>query len=158
MAISRPPRFIADAMLGRLAKWLRTLGYDTAYQDDIPDAELARRAVVEGRHVLTRDRKLFDERGVRGGLEIVSEKPLEQLAEVVAAFHLPRPGRLFTRCRVCNALLQPVEGEVVEDAVPPRVRERKPELVRCPICGRVYWEGSHTDRMRAVIARVFEGR
>lgn len=152
------PRFIADAMLGRLARWLRTLGYDTAYEDDIADGELARRAVVEGRHILTRDRKLFDEWRIAGGLEIGSEEPLEQLSEVVAAFDLAPPDRLFTRCRVCNAVLEPVGAEKVAGMVPPGVRQRRRDFSRCPDCGRVYWEGSHTDRMRAVIEAVFGRR
>jgi uncharacterized protein with PIN domain len=149
------PRFIADAMLGRLARWLRTLGYDTVYDDAIPDAELVRRALVEGRLILTRDRKLFDEWRVDGGLVLRAEGTLEQLAEVAATFRLPPPARLFTRCRVCNGVLEPAERDALEDRVPARVWDRVQDFAQCPNCGRVYWEGSHTDRMRSVLARVF---
>jgi uncharacterized protein with PIN domain/DNA-directed RNA polymerase subunit RPC12/RpoP len=151
------PRFLADAMLGRLARWLRTLGYDTAYEDGISDDELVRRAFEEGRHILTRDRRLFDEWRVDGGLVIHAEKPLEQIAEVVVAFDLPLPTRLFTRCRVCNAVVRPVERMAVADRVPPRVWEREREFVECPGCGRVYWEGSHVRRMRSVLRVAFGG-
>jgi uncharacterized protein with PIN domain len=151
------PRFLADAMLGRLARWLRTLGYDTAYDDAIPDDELVRRAFEERRHILTRDRRLFDEWRIEGGLVIDAEKPLEQLGEVVAAFELPRPTRLFTRCRVCNAEVRRVERRTVADRVPARVWERESEFAECPRCGRVYWEGSHAQRMRTVLHRVFGG-
>lgn len=149
------PRFIADAMLGRLARWLRTLGFDTAYDDRIADAELVRRAVAEERYILTRDRRIPEEWRVAHCLNLRSEKPLEQLAEVVSALDLRAPARLFTRCRVCNAVLVAVDGSEVTGQVPPRVLEREPAFVRCPDCGRIYWEGSHTARMRSVVERVF---
>ena len=149
------PRFIADAMLGRLARWLRTLGYDTAYDDAIADAELVRRAFEEGRHILTRDRRLFGEWRIDGGLLLESEGPLEQLREVVAAFRLPRPTRLFTRCRECNGVPAAVDRRAAAARVPARVLERARDFAACPGCGRVYWEGSHTARMRSVLARVF---
>lgn len=153
------PRFIADAMLGRLARWLRTLGYDTAYEDGISDESLVRRSLTEGRHILTRDRRLFDEWTVSGTV-LDREKPLDQLREVVRRFHLPRPRRLFRRCRECNAELQPVPAAAVEDRLPERVAQRATRtgeaLARCPECDRVYWEGSHTRRMRAVVDGIFE--
>lgn len=150
------PRFIADAMLGRLARWLRTLGHDTAYDDHIADEALVRRALAEGRHILTRDRGIFREWRFQGGLLLESDGTLEQLREVVSAFGLSLPERLFTRCRVCNGALEPAPRADVAKEVPSRVLARKDTFVRCPDCGRVYWEGSHTERMRAVLARIFE--
>lgn len=149
-------RFIADAMLGKLARWLRTLGHDTAYDDAIADDELVRRAFDEDRHILTRDRNLFEEWRVEG-LLVEADETLEQLREVVDAFELPRPDELFTRCRECNEVLEAVELKAVEDRVPERVLAGSPAVARCPGCGRVYWEGSHTERMRRVVDRVFEG-
>lgn len=157
------PRFIADAMLGRLARWLRTLGFDTAYDDGIDDEELVRRAIEEGRHILTRDRKLFEEWRVEVGLVVDAAETSEQLAHVVRAFGLVRPVQLFRRCRECNAELEWVALEEVVERVPDRVVERLrlrasaggPKVSICPECGRVYWEGSHTARMRAVVDRVF---
>ena len=160
------PRFLADAMLGRLARWLRTLGYDTAWDPEIADEVLVRRALEEGRRILTRDGGLLREWRVEG-MRVEAEKPVEQLREVVEAFDLPRPTRLFTRCRECNAGLEPVSLDDVADAVPEgvtgRLRAREgeegskegPTLARCPHCERVYWEGSHTARMRAVLDRIF---
>ena len=142
-------------MLGRLARWLRTLGYDTAYDDAIDDAELVRRAFAEGRYLLTRDRKLFVEWRVEGGLLVDADAPLEQLAQVVDVFALPRPDRLFTRCRICNGRLEAVDRDEVVDRVPARVRARTWSFAQCPECGRVYWEGSHTDRMRRVLDLLF---
>lgn len=148
------PRFIADAMLGRLARWLRTLGYDTAYGDSIGDDELVRRAFEEGRHILTRDRRLYEEWRVEGVL-IEADNPLEQLREVVSALGLSEPTRLFTRCRVCNGVLRPVPRGLVADRVPARVWQRERSFVECPECGRLYWEGTHTERMRRVVEAVF---
>lgn len=150
-----PPRFIADAMLGRLARWLRTLGYDTAHDDAIEDATLVRRAFEEGRHILTRDRRLFEEWRIGGGLMLESDEPLEQLEEVATAFRLSPPTRLFSRCRVCNGRIEPVEADTVADRVPGDVRARTSEFGECAECGRIYWEGSHTDRMRRVVERLF---
>jgi hypothetical protein len=142
-------------MLGRLARWLRTLGYDTAFDDAIADEVLVRRSLEEGRHILTRDRRLFQEWRVGGGLVLVAERPLAQVREVVSAFALERPRRLFTRCRVCNGVVEPVPAETVRGEVPSRVRAREDRFARCTTCGRVYWEGSHTERMRATLDRVF---
>lgn len=154
------PRFIADAMLERLARWLRTLGYDTAYEDGISDESLVRRSLAEGRHILTRDRRLFEEWTVSGTV-LESGKPLAQLREVVRRFHLPRPRRLFSRCRECNAELESVSPGAVEDRLPEAVAERAARtgeaMARCPECDRIYWEGSHTRRMRAVVDGIFEG-
>lgn len=174
------PRFIADAMLGELARWLRTLGHDTAYDDAIVDEALVRRAFDEDRHIVTRDRRLFEEWRVEG-LLIESDGALEQLREVVKALDLRRPARLFTRCRECNEVLEAVALSEVEDRLPQRVLERlrheapgqrpeervddsheavgeaSPTVARCPGCERLYWEGSHTERMRRMVDRVFEG-
>lgn len=157
------PRFIVDAMLGRLARWLRTLGWDTAYDDFISDADLVRRALEEDRILVTRDRKLTEEWRIDGVLVLDANETVEQLAEVVTALDLARPDRLFTRCRSCNEPLEPVTPSKIADTprladrVPPRVLESHERFFRCPGCDRVYWEGSHTDRMRRTVDRVFEG-
>lgn len=151
------PRFFADAMLGRLARWLRTLGFDTAYDDGISDAALVKLALSEGRYILTRDRKLPEEWRVEGCLIVRADKVLDQLVEVAAAFDLEAPARLFTRCRACNQLLVTADRDVVARRVPPRVLEREVAFLQCPACERIYWEGSHTERMRAVVGRVFGG-
>lgn len=156
--VARPagaPRFIADAMLGRLARWLRTLGFDTAFDDAIGDEDLVRRAVREGRVILTRDRRLVEEWRVEGCLLVESEGTEEQLREVVEAMGLDAPARLFGRCRVCNTPLEPATAEAVEGRVPSGVLDRHDRFLSCSGCGRAYWEGSHAERMRRVVARVF---
>lgn len=150
-------RFVADAMLERLARWLRVLGFDVMSAGTLADGELARRAAAEGRTLLTRDRGLLPP--AQGGAHLLVERdePLEQLQEVVARLGLPLPRQLFTRCLICNTVLQPL-GRPLDDAeLPPDVRERIEALRRCVTCGRVYWEGAHTRRMRAALARALPG-
>jgi uncharacterized protein with PIN domain/DNA-directed RNA polymerase subunit RPC12/RpoP len=148
------PRFIADAMLGRLARWLRVLGYDTAFDADIEDETLVRRSFEEGRHILTRDRRLPQEWRIRDYLVVGDDEPLEQLRQIAGHFALRWDGPLFTRCTVCNMTLEAAAREDVAEEVPPRVLEASDRFARCPGCGRVYWEGSHTERMRARLARI----
>ncbi|MBI4540942.1 MAG: Mut7-C RNAse domain-containing protein [Gemmatimonadetes bacterium] len=149
--------FFADAMLGRLARWLRAVGYDTAYDARIEDVELVRRAVEERRTILTRDRGLPVEWWVDDYLLVESETPLEQLAQVVRHFGLDWSGRLFMRCLVCNTPLEEMAPEQARIQVPPRIAEGRKSFARCPSCGRIYWEGSHTARMRRRLERTLGG-
>jgi hypothetical protein len=147
------PRFLADAMLGRLARWLRGLGYDTVWEADISDAELARRALAEARTILTRDRAFPEEWRLADLLVLDSEEPLAQLRQVARRFGLDPSRPLFTRCLVCNALLVPASRARVAGRVPPRVLAARERFSACPACDKVYWEGSHTARMRRVLLR-----
>jgi hypothetical protein len=149
--VAGEPRFLADAMLGRLARWLRILGFDTAYRDDWVDAELARRAFEEERVVLTRDRRLPDQWRLPRALVLASEAPADQLREIARAFPRVTGARAFTRCSRCNALLEPATRESVAERVPARVLREQTAFRRCPGCGRVYWEGSHVARMRRAL-------
>jgi uncharacterized protein with PIN domain len=147
--------FLADAMLGRLARWLRVLGLDTAYDPTTYDLGLVNWARGEGRILLTRDRPLLSELRPDRALFIVADRPLEQLRQVVTEVGLGAPSELFTRCLVCNALLWPATEAERATLVPPEAQGLPGPLRRCPECGRVYWPGSHTRRMRAALARAF---
>jgi uncharacterized protein len=152
------PRFFADAMLGRLARWLRVLGFDTAYDATLADPALVRLAEADGRVLLTRDRHLLLDLRPARALEIRSDVPLEQLQSVVKALGLTPPSELFTRCLVCNAALPPALSEA--DALPllpPRARGLPGPVRVCPQCGRVYWPGSHVRRMRRALERALPG-
>lgn len=142
------PRFMVDAMLGRLARWLRLLGFDTAYDPAIGDEELVRRGLVEGRHILTRDRALADEWRISHCTVLDADDLDDQLRRVVERFDLREGIRPFTRCPVCNTPLEPVAEEDVRERVPPRVLEVQDAFSLCSRCDRVYWEGSHTERVR----------
>lgn len=151
------PRFAVDAMLGRLARWLRVLGYDTWYDAAVADRVLVELAAIEDRVLLTRDRHLLRELRPASALELREDDPLRQLQAVVGALRLPPPAALFTRCMLCNTLLEELE---VEEALPPLPagHEGIPGPVRrCPTCGRLYWDGSHVRRMRSALERALPG-
>ncbi|MHB1417393.1 MAG: Mut7-C RNAse domain-containing protein [Chloroflexota bacterium] len=134
-------RLVADAMLGRLARWLRALGCDTVYDVRLDDAALARRARAEGRLLLTRDRQLVARKGLHS-LLITSDHLADQLAQVLA--HLPPPSLDCPgRCVVCNAVLSEVDKASVESRVPEYVWETQNEFTLCRQCGRIYWRGTH---------------
>ena len=142
----RPLKLLADGMLGKLAKWLRLLGYDTAYDNVADDHGLARRARAEGRVLLTRDRELAGRRGLRT-LLVESEVLEEQVRQVQDAFG-PPPTPALSRCAVCNIALEHVSPEDIASRVPPYVVRTQSDFCRCPGCGRVYWPGTHVDGMR----------
>ncbi|MBI5619320.1 MAG: Mut7-C ubiquitin/RNAse domain-containing protein [Gammaproteobacteria bacterium] len=149
----RDTRFLADAHLAGLARRLRMAGFDTVVADAEADAALVRRAVAEGRILLTRDLELLKHRELTHGLYVRAMKPLEQFREVLLRLDLAASMRPFTRCTVCNGAVDDVEAAAVADRVPDAVRARHARFARCGGCGRVYWEGSHWRRMREVLAR-----
>ena len=152
------PRFAADAMLGRLARWLRVLGFDTTCDASLPGAEQLERARQQGRILLTRNRCLMREMQPRSAFEVQGNDPLEQLRQVVTAVGLQAPSELFTRCMLDNAELSPPLPPAQADAlVPAGVRGIPGPVRRCPLCARVYWHGSHARRMRAAIDQALPG-
>ncbi len=152
-----PPAFFADAMLGSLARWMRTLGYDVEYENSIGDRELVERAVKEGRVILTRDRLLVERRLAKGRTLFISGvKAGEQLRQVVGAYGVPR-GRFLTRCLRCNTVLEEVDKEAVEGKVPEYIYETAERFTVCLKCGRVYWAGSHRDNMERDVERLLKG-
>ncbi len=142
-------KFLADNMLGRLATWLRLVGYDTAYLPNADDPELARVARAEDRVLLTRDVELTHRRGVRT-LLVESEQVEKQLSQVLHTFGLG-VRQAFSRCAVCNIPLEPVDKSEVENDIPPYVRTTQDQFRRCPQCRRVYWRGTHWAHMIAQI-------
>jgi hypothetical protein len=142
-------RLIADVMLGRLAKWLRLLGYDTLYDNSAADPALLRIAQAEDRILLTRDHALARQRGVRA-LWIESQELRAQIRQVQAALGPPPDGRL-TRCAVCNARLEPVDKSQAQDRVPPYVFQTQEEFRRCPQCDRIYWAATHVEQMKEMM-------
>jgi hypothetical protein len=146
---------MADAMLGRLARWLRLLGFDAAWGADVEDAELLRRARAERRIVLSRDRRLpLEWRVPEVYLYLVAaERPLDQLREVAGRFSLAERARPLTRCALCNGPLCPASSDESPDGVPAEIAARGEELLRCAGCRRFYWAGSHVRRVRRIIAQ-----
>lgn len=151
-----PPRFLADTHLGALARRLRLLGFDTRIAGPGPDAGIAACAEREDRIVLTRDRGLLMHRRIRRGGLVRATRTDAQLREVALRFGLRAAIRPFTRCLECNAPLRAATREEVCAALPPRVRARHAAFTRCTGCGRVYWPGTHWERLRAIVAALDE--
>lgn len=150
------PRFLVDAMLDRLARWLRVLGIDTTTDPALDDHQLVALAAEEDRVLLTRDRHLVTHLRPARSLLVSRDDPLDQLREVVDACGLRPPDRLFSRCLACNVPLERAAPEAV--SLPPAVAgEHADRLWRCPGCEKVYWPGSHTRRMRAALDRALPG-
>jgi uncharacterized protein with PIN domain len=154
-----PPRFIADAMLGRLARWLRLLGCDTVYDPHLDDPAIAARAVREGRIVLTRDHGLLERRLVRRGLLVSSGDLGEQLRQVLleCGVVLARE-RMFTVCVACNGALAEAQRQDVAGRVPPIVLRTHERFRACVACGRVYWSGTHVARALEHVERLTGAR
>jgi uncharacterized protein with PIN domain len=152
---ARVLRFLADANVGRLGRWLRALGYDADYEPRLPDSGLVARARAEGRVLLTRDQELMRRRAVVGGevrAILLRDGDLGgQLRQVARELGLSLDLAL-TRCLECNLELVPRSADEVAHRLPPRVRERQRRFTQCPGCGRVYWPGSHWERMRRRLA------
>jgi uncharacterized protein len=140
-------RFAADRMLGRLAKMLRLLGYDTLYSPNVTTAELTEIARRDERVLLTRGaiEKRFSR--VVDAFRVDSEYPPEQLREVVGRFRLDTRAGLWTRCTLCNAIIQRVDKAAIQAIVAPRVFQIYDEFFRCSGCAHVYWCGSHVERI-----------
>jgi uncharacterized protein with PIN domain len=150
----RELRFAADAHLGRLARDLRLLGFDTVFANDVGDDALARCAASEQRILLTRDRQLLMRREVTRGCYLRAARPEEQLAYLVRRLQLCGLIRPFTRCTTCNTPVEAVPAAAVESQLPPSVRRLHECYWRCAGCGRVYWQGSHWRAMAGRIARL----
>lgn len=149
--ISGEARFVLDNHLGRLAAYLRMLGFDAAYQNDLDDEALARIADEEERILLTRDRRLLMRKIVRRGYCPRSLDSYRQAEEVLRRFDLASWATPFRRCLRCNAPLAPVQKAEVLDRLEPLTRLYYEEFHRCPACGQIYWKGSHYERMQALV-------
>jgi len=149
--INGEPHFILDIHLGKLARYLRMLGFDTWYRNDYEDPELARLANQEQRILLTRDRRLLMRSQVIHGYCIRSLDPKQQLIEVLQRFNLEDYPGPFQRCIRCNSLLEPVTKVEIEHRLEPLTRKYFDEFHICPDCKQIYWKGSHYERMQRFI-------
>jgi uncharacterized protein with PIN domain len=148
-------KFIADCMLGKLAKWLRMMGFDTVYIYGAHDDELVRLAVREDRILLTRDHLLAERRIVRNRcLFIKHSNTTDQLRQVVDELNLElSEAKMLTRCAVCNGEIWSVSRETVAEEIPPYVYRTQPEFGRCTSCGKAYWKGSHVQHVIEALER-----
>ena len=146
-------KFIVDSMLGKLAKYLRFMGYDVFYPPTtMEDEDILKIAKKEGRIILTRDKEL----AIRsGGFYIESDRYEEQLKIVIKKFDL-NGDKILSRCSVCNEILIPIDKEKIKERVPDYVYEHNDEFYICPKCKRIYWYGSHTERIKKKIEKIME--
>ena len=146
------PKFVVDTMLGKLARWLRALGCDTLYPGAAEDHHLLHLARAEARILLTRDAGLAREAGSLG-LLVMAERLDNQMSEVIERLDLsPVEGELLSRCLECNDLLEARAKEAMRGLVPEYIFSTQERFVGCPRCGKIYWQGSHADRILARLA------
>lgn len=139
-------KFVADRMLGRLARWLRVVGQDVTYGPHLSGYGLIRAARKEGRLILTRDRRIR-KKNPPDYLLIDSDRFRDQLRQVIEACGLDPFKEAFTRCVECNAPLQPMGKEAVRERVPPYVFSTQEKFSVCPACHRIYWPATHQHKM-----------
>ena len=147
----RRPQYILDVHFGGLARYLRMLGFDTTYNTNWDDNEIIEMSVQEKRIILTHDIELLKDGRVAHGYWVRSSGTHNQVREVFKRFDLYKTVKPFSRCLVCNAILQAVDGETVKDRLPYETLRIYNEFHECSGCGRVYWKGSHYDKMQSFL-------
>ncbi len=147
------PRFVLDNHLGRLAAYLRMLGFDVIYRNNFDDEELAQITAEEDRILLTRDRRLLMRKVVQRGYCLRSLDSRQQAIEVLRRFALFQAITPFKRCLRCNTPLERVSKEGILDRLEPLTKKYYEEFHRCPACGQIYWKGSHYEHMQQMIQK-----
>jgi len=150
--------FIVDSNAGKLARWLRMMGYDTLFFSDIEDGHLVEMAMKEGRIVVTRDTQIAKRRvAANGNVKVIlsrDDDPKRQLLQVMKELNLDCRETQFTRCLECNQRLLSRSREDVQDLVPPYVFRTQTQYMQCPSCRRVYWQGTHWQRMKQALEEI----
>lgn len=145
--MQQPPTFVVDVNAGSLAKTLRMLGFDTAFENGMQDNDIAALAARQNRIVLTRDIALLKHKIIQQGYWLRSQLLREQLDEVMSRYGLRRYLQPFTRCIACNGLIYPVDKSAVINQLPVKVKQCYDRFFQCSHCKNVYWEGTHYARM-----------
>ncbi|PLS79510.1 MAG: twitching motility protein PilT [Chloroflexi bacterium] len=148
------PRFVLDVHLGRLAEYLRLLGFDTLYRNDYDDPQLAAIAGREQRILLTRDLGLLKRSVVTFGVYVRATDPQRQVLEIVGRFNLWDALHPFQRCSRCNGMLEDVPKAAIEHQLLPQTKQEHDAFKQCQACGQIYWAGSHFVRLREFIDRI----
>lgn len=150
----RETKFVADAQLGGLTRRLRMLGFDTLHDHAYSDRDIVDVALREARIILTRDCELLKMREITHGCFVHALKPMAQAKEIVERLQLGAHIRPFTLCLCCNLPLAPIAKELVVDKLPPSVQRLHEDFQICDGCGRIYWKGSHWERMRGYLREI----
>jgi len=150
----RQSRFVLDVHLGKLARLLRMLGFDVCYRNDYTDRQIITIAIDDGRIILTRDRRLLFAKAVTRGYWVRSTEPESQCRELLERFDLYSQIKPFSRCMLCNGAIEPVDKSRIIDRLEPGTKRHFDTFYCCGQCGKVYWKGSHFDRMVQTLARL----
>ncbi|MEM1513453.1 MAG: Mut7-C RNAse domain-containing protein [Candidatus Thermoplasmatota archaeon] len=146
-------KFLCDEMLGRLAKWLRIMGYDVLYLKNMEDEKIVEKAIKEDRILITRDKKLAKK--FKNSLYIEEKDINEQIKKVVEKLKIRIDEENFlSRCTICNIEIEKIEKEKVKGKVPDNVFENMSEFWICKKCGRIYWAGTHWKNMKEKIEEI----
>lgn len=154
----RKPKFVADVHLGRLARYMRMTGLDVLYNNKYDDEEIVKISAGERRAILTKDRGILKRNDVTHGYWVRSTKVKEQLREVISRFDLNKELKEFSRCIECNTKLKKISKGKIIDELPPKVAAWHNEFFCCPSCNKIYWKGSHYQRMLSAIEEVKESQ
>lgn len=150
----RKPKFVADVHLGRLTRYLRMLGIDVLYENIFDDDEIIQLSLKERRAILTKDRGILKRNDVTHGYFIRSGKVEEQVKEVIRRFDLQKEIKEFTRCLECNSELIKIAKEKIVGDLPPKVNQSQEEFFKCPGCGKLYWKGTHHQKMLSFVQKI----
>jgi len=143
-----------DVHLGKLAKYMRMLGLDTFYENDLDDQEIINISIDQKRTILTRDKGILKNKSVTHGYFVRNTNPKKQLIEITERFHLKNEVKEFTRCIECNEFLEPIEKKNILERLPVKVKNFYDEFYYCRRCDKIYWRGSHADEMEKLIQKI----
>ncbi|NIR50394.1 Mut7-C ubiquitin/RNAse domain-containing protein [candidate division KSB1 bacterium] len=152
----RETKFILDVHLGKLARRLRMLGFDTVYRNDFEDAEIVEKAVNEQRIILTRDQGILKNKAVTHGYWLRSTDPDVQVREVLTRFDLFSQVKPFARCMVCNGEIEETDKNSIKDRIPSKTASFYDEFYICTDCNKIYWKGSHHDNMNDYLDQLID--
>ncbi len=150
----RIPKFVLDVHLRALAKYMRMFGFDTNYQNDFSDEQIIEISISEKRTVLTRDVGILKRNQLTHGYWVRNVKPIKQIEEIIKRFDLKNEINEFSRCIRCNTIIVPIEKEKVMSKIPPKVKSLHPQFFYCNVCSKIYWKGSHYDKMKSLIEKM----
>jgi uncharacterized protein with PIN domain len=150
----RNPKFIADVHLGRLTRYLIMMGFDVLYNNNFEDDEIVKFSLEEKRTILTKDRGLLKRNDVTHGYWVRSSKVKAQVVEIIKRFDLKKLIEEFTRCIECNSMLESISKKEVINELPPKVSSSQNSFSVCPSCKKVYWKGTHYQRMLSFIKTI----
>lgn len=151
-------RFIVDINAGKLAKWLRIIGYDTLLFNELDDGQMVKIATQDNRVILTRDTQLLKRRVITSGkvkaLLVEGEDPKDQLRQIVADLDLDYKHQPFSRCIECNTRLIEKQKNTLKERIPPYVYKTQDYFMECPDCNRIYWQGTHWTAMNSELDEI----